>query len=116
MIHALELLTVHWSQEESKEILKWLETRRQCDFNWLFVSGSKRSSHSNAYFYGFFKNKRIVLFDTLLEDYSPLNQAGDQGADPEGHDMPSESKVKPKVCLICSSKFGHYLLNEFFYF
>lgn len=37
-------------------------------------SGSKRSSHSNAYFYGFFKNKRIVLFDTLLEDYAPMNQ------------------------------------------
>lgn len=38
------------------------------------VEGSKRSSHSNAYFYGFFKNKRIVLFDTLLEDYAPMNQ------------------------------------------
>ena len=38
------------------------------------VSGSKRSSHSNAYFYGFFKNKRIVLFDTLLEDYTPVNE------------------------------------------
>lgn len=34
------------------------------------VEGSKRSSHSNAYFYGFYKNKRIVLFDTLLEDYN----------------------------------------------
>jgi len=33
------------------------------------VEGSKRSSHSNAYFYGFHKNKRIVLFDTLLEGY-----------------------------------------------
>jgi STE24 endopeptidase len=31
------------------------------------VDGSRRSSHSNAYFFGFFKNKRIVLFDTLLE-------------------------------------------------
>eukprot|EP00744_Colponema_vietnamica_P006444 GILI01009361.1.p1 GENE.GILI01009361.1~~GILI01009361.1.p1 ORF type:complete len:272 (-),score=93.51 GILI01009361.1:240-1055(-) len=31
------------------------------------VDGSKRSGHSNAYFYGFFKNKRIVLFDTLLD-------------------------------------------------
>jgi len=31
------------------------------------VDGSKRSGHSNAYFYGFFKNKRIVLYDTLLE-------------------------------------------------
>lgn len=35
----------------------------------LFVmDGSKRSAHSNAYFYGFYKNKRIVLFDTLLQD------------------------------------------------
>lgn len=33
------------------------------------VEGSKRSAHSNAYFYGFYKNKRIVLFDTLLKDY-----------------------------------------------
>merc|ERR1719429_872542 len=32
------------------------------------VEGSKRSSHSNAYFYGFYKFKRIVLFDTLLEE------------------------------------------------
>lgn len=30
------------------------------------VDGSRRSAHSNAYFYGFFKNKRIVLFDTLI--------------------------------------------------
>ena len=30
------------------------------------VDGSTRSAHSNAYFYGFFKNKRIVLFDTLV--------------------------------------------------
>ena len=31
------------------------------------VDGSKRSSHSNAYLYGFFNNKRIVLFDTLIK-------------------------------------------------
>lgn len=31
------------------------------------VDGSTRSSHSNAYMYGFFKNKRIVLFDTLIK-------------------------------------------------
>lgn len=31
------------------------------------VDGSRRSAHSNAYMYGFFNNKRIVLFDTLLE-------------------------------------------------
>ncbi|KAJ2753017.1 zinc metalloprotease [Coemansia pectinata] len=31
------------------------------------VDGSKRSSHSNAYVFGFFKSKRIVVFDTLIE-------------------------------------------------
>jgi STE24 endopeptidase len=31
------------------------------------IDGSKRSSHSNAYFYGLWKDKRIVLFDTLLD-------------------------------------------------
>ncbi|XP_044756058.1 CAAX prenyl protease 1 homolog [Coccinella septempunctata] len=34
--------------------------------NIYVVEGSKRSTHSNAYFYGLFKSKRIVLFDTLL--------------------------------------------------
>ncbi|XP_012273312.1 CAAX prenyl protease 1 homolog [Orussus abietinus] len=33
------------------------------------VEGSVRSSHSNAYMYGFYKHKRIVLFDTLLKEY-----------------------------------------------
>jgi len=30
------------------------------------IDGSKRSGHSNAYFFGFWKYKRIVLYDTLL--------------------------------------------------
>lgn len=31
------------------------------------MDGSTRSAHSNAYFYGFGNNKRIVLFDTLVK-------------------------------------------------
>eukprot|EP00210_Caulerpa_lentillifera_P004288 g4091.t1 len=31
------------------------------------MDGSKRSAHSNAYMYGLFNNKRIVLFDTLIK-------------------------------------------------
>ena len=31
------------------------------------MDGSTRSAHSNAYFYGFGNNKRIVLFDTLIK-------------------------------------------------
>ena len=38
------------------------------------MDGSKRSSHSNAYFTGIGKSKRIVLFDTLIEQMS-LDQA-----------------------------------------
>jgi len=34
------------------------------------VDGSRRSSHGNAYFTGFGKNKRIVFYDTLLETLS----------------------------------------------
>ena len=37
----------------------------------LQVDASKRSRHSNAYFSGIGRVKRIVLFDTLLESMSP---------------------------------------------
>lgn len=74
-----------------------------------FSPGSKRSSHSNAYFYGFFKNKRIVLFDTLLEDYSALNKEHPEepGVDTQvagGNEGGPETKAKTKVspdCLCC---------------
>ncbi|KAL3905375.1 MAG: hypothetical protein SGILL_009703, partial [Bacillariaceae sp.] len=36
----------------------------------FFMYGSKRSSHSNAFMFGFGSNKRIVLFDTLMEQVS----------------------------------------------
>lgn len=42
------------------------------------VEGSKRSAHSNAYFYGLWGSKRIVLFDTLL-----LNKGKSKPADEE---------------------------------
>jgi len=47
---------------------------KRCDFrdNGMFVmDGSRRSSHGNAYFTGFGKNKRIVFFDTLLTQLDP---------------------------------------------
>ena len=39
-------------------------------FNIFVMDGSKRSSKSNAFFTGFGKNKRIVLFDTLIKKQS----------------------------------------------
>jgi len=47
---------------------------QRCGFSaaGLFVmDGSKRSAHANAYFTGFGKNRRIVLFDTLINQLSP---------------------------------------------
>jgi len=38
--------------------------------NLFLMDGSKRSSHSNAFMFGFGSNKRIVLFDTLMEQVS----------------------------------------------
>jgi len=43
------------------------------------VEGSKRSAHSNAYLYGFWNNKRIVLYDTLLsEEFNALLKKNDK--------------------------------------
>jgi len=46
----------------------------RCNFKsaGVFVmDGSARSTHGNAYFTGFGRNKRIVFFDTLIERLSP---------------------------------------------
>ena len=43
--------------------------------------GSTRSSHSNAYFFGIFKKKRIVIFDTLIDQCS--NDETDDALDQE---------------------------------
>ncbi|CAM9212474.1 unnamed protein product [Discosporangium mesarthrocarpum] len=53
---------------ELKTAIEDLAAKVKFPLTKLFVvDGSKRSGHSNAYFYGFFKNKRIVLFDTLIK-------------------------------------------------
>ncbi|XP_074790636.1 CAAX prenyl protease 1 homolog isoform X3 [Natator depressus] len=82
------------------------------------VEGSKRSSHSNAYFYGFFKNKRIVLFDTLLEDYCALNKEHSEGEDGEDDDTKSKVKNKKQGCkneevlAVLGHELGHWKLGH----
>lgn len=70
------------------------------------VEGSKRSSHSNAYFYGLFNSKRIVLFDTLL-----LNKGV---ADPET--LPEEERGKgctnEEVLAVLGHELGHWSLGH----
>lgn len=79
-----------------------------------FSPGSKRSAHSNAYFYGFFKNKRIVLYDTLLEEYTPLNEK-----EGEKEEKETENKEKKKtgcntdeVLAVLGHELGHWKLNH----
>ena len=59
--------------EEGETLNRIKSLLGRCGFNsdGIFViDGSKRSSHGNAYFSGFGKNKRIVFYDTLLESLS----------------------------------------------
>jgi STE24 endopeptidase len=56
--------------EEGTTLDRITSLLKRCGFNsnGIFViDGSKRSSHGNAYFSGFGRNKRIVFFDTLLK-------------------------------------------------
>jgi len=56
---------------ELKTAIEGLLKRCGFESDGLFqMDGSKRSSHGNAYFSGFGKSKRIVFFDTLLEQLS----------------------------------------------
>ena len=59
---------------ENKELeSKIFNLAEKADFpvkNILQMDASKRSTHSNAYFTGFGKNKRIILFDTLLHNHT----------------------------------------------
>ncbi|CAN0285818.1 unnamed protein product [Lampetra fluviatilis] len=76
------------------------------------VEGSKRSSHSNAYFYGFYKNKRIVLFDTLLakgvepqgeEPQGKGEEPRGEGEEPQGKGEEPQGK-EPQGELGCSNE------------
>jgi len=70
------------------------------------VEGSKRSSHSNAYFYGFHKNKRIVLFDTLLEGYvsQTENKDKDKSADKSSEEKTTPASNEEKVSEVEDSE------------
>ncbi|KAF3626610.1 CAAX prenyl protease 1 -like protein [Capsicum annuum] len=57
------------------------------------VDGSTRSSHSNAYMYGFFKNKRIVLYDTLIQ----------------------QCKNDEEIVAVIAHELGHWKLNHTMY-
>lgn len=67
------------------------------------VEGSKRSSHSNAYLYGFYKYKRIVLFDTLVKEYYKPNE------DDKDQDIGCENE---EVLAVLAHEIGHWKHNH----
>lgn len=94
------------------------------------VEGSKRSAHSNAYLYGFFNNKRIVLYDTLIKGYvEEKEKEKEEKKKEEGHkEEDSEPLVEPnkestgkkeeKGCddeeieAVLGHELGHWKLNH----
>ncbi|XP_063721123.1 CAAX prenyl protease 1 homolog [Symsagittifera roscoffensis] len=57
------------------------------------VEGSKRSSHSNAYFVGLIK-KRIVLFDTLMVGLHPDNKVDEEKKDKAGENQDENKEAE----------------------
>lgn len=58
--------------QELKQRIENLLERNGFTSNGIFVmDGSTRSTHGNAYFTGLGANKRIVFFDTLIDELSP---------------------------------------------
>ena len=78
------------------------------------VEGSKRSSHSNAYFYGFFKFKRIVLFDTLLEEKERqlLKSEEDEQKEQEQEGNKVEGCNTEEILAVLGHELGHWKLNH----
>ncbi|MCW9012211.1 MAG: M48 family metallopeptidase [Gammaproteobacteria bacterium] len=93
----------------------------RCGFNskGIFViDGSRRSSHGNAYFSGFGKNKRIVFYDTLLESLDD-NELEAVLAHELGH-FKRKHIVKGMLLTIATTLVGLWVLawlmqNDWFY-
>jgi len=81
------------------------------------VEGSKRSSHSNAYFYGFYKFKRIVLFDTLLEEEerkmitTEMESKSDNSAE-DGKNKIKKGCNNKEIVAVLGHELGHWKLNH----
>ncbi len=54
-----------------EEIMRYAEAVRFSMKGIFVMDGSRRSTRANAFFTGFGKHRRIVLFDTLIEKHTP---------------------------------------------
>lgn len=93
---------------ETKTRIEQLLARCGFESNGLFVmDGSRRSAHGNAYFTGFGKSKRIVFFDTLLEqlntDETEAVLAHELGHFKHGH-------IKKRIGMMIATTLGAFAL------
>ncbi|MCD4722306.1 MAG: M48 family metallopeptidase [Desulfobacula sp.] len=79
--------------------------------NIFVMDGSKRSSKSNAFFTGFGKNKRIVLFDTLIKEQS-IKELVSILAHEMGH-FKKKHIIKRMILGIFQMGFIFYLISIF---
>ena len=82
------------------------------------IDGSKRSGHSNAYFTGFGRFRRIVLYDTLIEQMSVEEieavLAHEVGHYKMGH-IPKRLIMSFFIGLLGFGLIGYLLQSEWFY-
>jgi len=92
-------------------ILLYAKTINFALSNIFVMDGSKRSSKSNAFFTGFGKNRRIVLFDTLIKD-----QTTEELVSILAHEMGHFKKkhiIKRMVTGIIQMGFVFFLISVF---
>ncbi len=82
--------------------------------NIFIMDGSKRSTKSNAFFTGFGRNKRIVLFDTLIKEQS-VNELVSVLAHEMGH-FKKKHVLKNLILGILQMGIVFYLLSFFISF
>ena len=90
--------------EDSELKTKIEALAKQIDFpltKLFVVDGSNRSSHSNAYMYGFHKNKRIVLYDTLIHKFKLKNgEENEKGCNDD------------EICSVLGHELGHWKMGH----
>jgi STE24 endopeptidase len=79
--------------------------------NLFVMDGSKRSSKSNAFFTGFGKSRRIVLFDTLIKNHT-VNEIVAVLAHEMGH-FKKKHIIKTMIISILHTGFLFFLLSVF---
>ena len=99
-------------EDDLKDLLKSLAEKLKFRTAGIFVmDGSRRSGHSNAYFTGVGKAKRIVLYDTLVSILSK-NQIAAVLAHEIGH-YKKHHLIKGLILSFFVTILGFYVVNVF---